>query len=119
MADLRNIRNTGIVVGGDVTRSTLSVGHTGSAAGPDEAEVLRQLDTLFTELFTAIGQLPPEQAGEAARDTALLKAEVTAAQRDPGRIHAVLGSLGRAVATAAPLVEVVKDIADLVATLVH
>jgi len=119
MADLRNIRNTGVVVGGDVTRSTISVGGTGPAGGTDEAAVLRRLDALFTDLLAGTGQLPAEQAGEAARETVLLKAAVTAPDRDPGRVHAVLGSLTRAVSTAAPLVEIAKDIADLITSLVH
>ncbi|MDX6421233.1 MAG: hypothetical protein QOG28_5853, partial [Trebonia sp.] len=37
--------------------------------------------------------------------------------RDPTRVQAVLGSLKGAVATAAPLVEIVKDIAELVTSL--
>jgi hypothetical protein len=119
VADLRNVRNTGVVVGGDVTRSTISVGRTGPAGGTEEAEVLRQLDALFSELLASIGQLPAEQAGEAARDTVLLKAEVAAPDRDPRRVHAVLSSLTRAVAAAAPLVEIVKDVADLVIRLPH
>ena len=120
MAELHNIRNTGVFVGGDVNRSTISVGRTGAAGGgTDEAEVLRHLDTLFTELLSAIGQLPAEQAGEAARDTVMLKAEVTAPNRDRARIHAIVGSLANTVAAAAPLVEVVKDIAELVTSLGH
>jgi hypothetical protein len=120
MAELRNIRNTGVVIGGDVNRSTISVGRSGSAGtGTDEAEVLDQLDTLFTELLSAIGQLPAEQAGEAARDTVRLRAEVSAPDRDHARIHALAGNLAKAVAAAAPLVEIVTNIAELVTRLGH
>jgi hypothetical protein len=119
MAELRNISNTGVVVGGDVTRSTISVGQSGASGGVDEARLLRQLDTLFTELLGGIGQLPADQAGEAARETVQLKAEVSAPDRDPGRIRAVLGNLVKTVAAAAPLAEIAADIADLVSGLVH
>lgn len=119
MADLRNITNSGVVVGGNVSGSRISVTSTGSAGGVDEAEVLRELDALFTELLTGVLQLPPDQVGTAAGQTAQLKAEVHAADRDPGRIRATLNGLMAAVAAAAPLVDVVKDITELVGKLVH
>lgn len=119
MAELRNITNSGVVVGGNVTRSRISVSRTGAAGGVDEAEVLRELDELFTELLSGVLQLPPDQVATAAGQTAQLKAEVHAAERDPGRIRATLHGLMAAVATAAPLVDVVKDIAELVGKLVH
>jgi hypothetical protein len=101
MAELRNIRNTGVVVGGDVTRSTISVARTGSAnGGVDEAEVLGQLDTLLNDLLAGVGQLSAERAGD-------------------GRIRALLSGLTRAVATVAPLAEVVTDITELVGRLPH
>jgi hypothetical protein len=122
VAELRNIRNTGVVVGGDVTRSTISVGRTGSAdGGTDEAEVLRQLDTLLGDLLIGIGQLPAEQAGEVASATVLFKSEIVkpVRDRDPGRIRALLSGLTTAVATVAPLAEVVTDITELVGRLAH
>jgi hypothetical protein len=117
MADPRNIRNSGVFIGGNNSHSPISMGGTGPAGGMDEAEVLRHIDTLFTKLLADVLQLPAEQAGAAAYQTAQLKAEVTAPHRDPTRIQAVLGSLRGAVATAAPLVEIVKDIAELVTSL--
>lgn len=100
--------------------STISVGRTGAASGgTDEAEVLRRLGTLFTDLLAGVGQLPAEQAGEAAREAVRLKAEVTAPDRDPRRIRGVLGNLTMAVAAAAPLAEIVKDTTDLVTSLLH
>jgi hypothetical protein len=119
VAELRNITNSGVVVGGNVRDSRISVSHTGPAGGVDEAEVLRELDELFTELLTGVLQLPPDQVGTAAGQTAQLKAEVHAADRDPGRIRAALTGLMTAVAAAAPLVEIVKDIAELAGQLVH
>jgi hypothetical protein len=117
MADLSNIRNTGIFIGGNNSHSPISMGHTGPAGGMDEAEVLRRLDTLLTALLADVLRLPAEQAGAAAYQTAQLRAAVTAPTRDPTRVQAVLGSLKGAVATAAPLVEIVKDIAELVTSL--
>jgi hypothetical protein len=119
VAELRNIANSGVVIGGNVSGSKISVTSTGPAGGVDDAEVLRELDQLFTELLSGILQLPPDQVGTVASQTAQLKEEVHAADRDPGRIRATLSGLMAAVATAAPLVDVVKDIAELVAQLVH
>jgi hypothetical protein len=119
MAELRNIRNTGVVVGGDVTRSTISVARTGSANGGDEAEVLGQLDTLLNDLLAGLGQLPAERAGEVASETVRLKTEIVKPDRDPGRIRALLSGLTRAVATVAPLAEVVTDITELIGRLPH
>jgi hypothetical protein len=120
MAELRNIRNTGVVVGGDVTRSTISVARTGSAnGGLDEAEVLRQLDTLLNDLLAGVGQLSAERAGEVASETVRLKSEIVKPDRDPGRIRALVSGLTRAVATVAPLAEVVTDITELVGRLPH
>ena len=124
MAERRNITNagvtnTGVFIGGDNTNSAITVGRTGAAGGLDEAAMLRKLDTLFTELLGDIGQLPAELAGTAAYQTVQLKTELAAPDRDPKRIHAVLSGLKTAVTTAAPLVEIVQDIADLVSHLVH
>lgn len=120
MAELSDIQNTGVIVGGDVTGSNISVGRTGPTdRGTGEAETLRRLDTLFTDLLTSVGQLPAEQAGEVARETVQLKAEIAAANRDPKRVRGVLGKLTKAVAAAAPLAEIVKDITDLVTSLGH
>jgi len=120
MADLSNIRNTGVVVGGDVNRSTISVGRSGPAAGgTDEAQLLHQLGTLLNDLLAGVGQLPAERAGEVATGTVRLKGELVKPARDPGRIRALLSSLATAVATVAPLAEMVTDITDLVGRLPH
>jgi hypothetical protein len=113
MTDQRDIRNSGIFIGGDDSHSPITMG-TGPAGGLDEAEVLRQFDALFTRLAAEVLRLPAEQAGTAAFQAARLKAEVTAANRDPTRIQSVLGGLRAVVATAAPLAEIVKSIAELV-----
>lgn len=117
MTDQRNIRNSGIFIGGNNSNSPITMGRSGPTSGMDEAEVLRQLDALFTTLLADILRLPADQAGTAAYQTAQLKAEVTAPRRDLTRIQVILGSLKGAVATAAPLAEIVKDIADLVTRL--
>jgi hypothetical protein len=121
MAEFRNVRNDrGIIVGGDVTDSTLTVRASGSVgAGADEAETLRKIDELVTGLLAGLAQLPPEQASAAAGEAVQLKAEVTAPARDEKRIRAALGKLSTAVAAAAPLIEIVKDITDLVTGLFH
>jgi hypothetical protein len=122
MTELRDIKNnSGVVVGGDVSRSTISVGRTGPAGGPgqDEAQVLHRLDTLLNDLLASVGQLPPDQAGHVAGETVRLKSELVkpGRDRDPGRMRALLSSLTRAVATVAPLAGMVTDITDLIAKL--
>jgi hypothetical protein len=121
MAEFRNVRNDrGIIIGGDVTDSRLTIHASGSAgAGADETEALRKIDELVTGLLAALVQLPPEQASAAAGEAVQLKAEVTAPERDETRIRVVLGKLTTAVAAAAPLLEIVKDITDLVTGLLH
>ncbi len=113
MADLHNIRNTGVFVGGDNNNSPITMNQAGPDRGMTETEVLHQVNALLAELLTATLQLPTGQAREAAAQSVQLKAEVTAPTRDAGRIQAVLGSLRAAVSTAAPLLEIVKEIADL------
>ena len=118
MAELHNIRNTGSVVGSDDNGSTIPVGRTGSAAGgTSEVQVLHQLDTLLNDLLAAVGQLPAERAGEVATETVRLKGELVRPARDPGRIGALLSRLTTAVATVAPLAEMVSEITDLIGRL--
>jgi hypothetical protein len=120
MTDLSNIRNSGIIVGGDVTRSTLSVGDTGSAGG-DDSLLLRQLDTLLNDLLAGVGQLPAERAGEVAGNAVRLKEEIARpdGDRDPGRMRALLRSLAAGVAVITPLAEIVTDITELVSRIAH
>jgi hypothetical protein len=117
MTDQRNIRNSGIFIGGNNSHSPITMGRTGPADGLDDAEVLRQFDALFTRLAAEVVRLPAEQAGTAAYRAAQLQAEVSAANRDPRRIQSVLGALQVAAATAAPLAEIVKDMAELLTNL--
>jgi hypothetical protein len=120
MAELSNITNTGVVVGGDANRSTISVGRSGPAAGgTGEVQLLHQLDTLLNDLLAAVGQLPAERAGEVASETVRLKGELVKPGRDLGRIRVLLSSLTTAVATVAPLAGLVADITDLVSRLPH
>jgi hypothetical protein len=122
MEELRDIKNSGVVVGGDVTRSTILVGRTGPAGnGTDEAQVLHRLDTLLNDLLASVGQLPPVQAGQVAGETVRLKSELVkpGRDRDPGRMRALLSNLTRAVATVTPLAEMVTDITDLIGRLLR
>ena len=75
MTDQRNIRNSGIFIGGNNSNSPITMGGSGPVGGMDEAEVLRQLDGLFTTLLADVLRLSPEQAGTAAYQAAQLKAE--------------------------------------------
>lgn len=120
MPELSNVHNSGVIVGGSVTGSTIAVGSTGPvSASTDEAEVLRRIDNLVAELLAGVGQLPAAQAGEAASGAVQLREEVSTPDRNPERIRGVLGKLGNAVGAAAPLIGIVKDITDLVTSLLH
>ena len=114
MANFSNSRNEGVMIGGNAENSSITVNRAAPAGGVDEAEVLRQLNELFTRLVTDALQLSPQQAGAAAQQAAELKAAVTAPQRDRSRIAAALGALKGTVATAAPLAEMAAAIAELV-----
>jgi hypothetical protein len=120
MADLSNIRNSGVFIGGN-SNSSITVGATGPTGNVDGAEVLRQLDTLFAKLLAGVGQLPAERAGEVASETVRLRGELarTGQDRDPGRVRALLGSLTKGVAAVAPLAGLVTDITELISRLPH
>jgi hypothetical protein len=110
--------NSGVIVGGNVNDSPITIGSTGHvSAGTDEAEVLRRLDKLVTELLTSLGQLSAEQAGEAASSAVLLKQEVSLSDRNPERIRGVARNLMQAVGTVVPLIELVRDITDIATSL--
>ena len=103
--------NTG---GGSVSQSIIQ------GAQDSRAAALKQIDDLIDKLMTAsFAKLPVEQVGVVAQEAKTLKNAAHEASPDPGRIHRTLDVLKNAVGTTAPLVELVKSIADLVQILVH
>ena len=116
MAELRNVRNTGVVVGGNVSGSTISVGAAGS---PSEVAVFQRLSELLGSLPDRAEELPDDQAVEVAAEAMRLKKQLAAPERDSGRIRATLGKLVSVAGAAAPVAEVIKEIADLVTSVVH
>jgi hypothetical protein len=128
MTEGNNVRfrgvNKGIFVGHSVQDSTLTVGSSGAAgeetadSGDDEA--LRRLEELVSALLERLpGQLPSEQATAVKEDVERLRTELAAPERDGNRLRSILGKLGSAVAAAAPLAELVKNITDLITGLLH
>lgn len=117
MAENRNTYNTGIYVGGDVTDSTLSVSASGSLS---EAEVLRQLHELLSGLpGKAVQHLDEDQAAAVSGEAARLEVQLTAPERDLGRIRATVSKIVAIAAAAAPVAAIAREISDLVTSLPH
>lgn len=117
MAENRNIRNSGVYVGGDVTDSTISVGGTGPVS---EAETLRHLHELLIGLpEKAMRHLDEDRAVAISGEAARLEMQLAAPERDPGRIRATVSKIAAAAAAAAPVADIARQISDLVASLPH
>ncbi|HEY1700340.1 MAG TPA: hypothetical protein VGG75_11570 [Trebonia sp.] len=122
MPDFHNTgSNSGIIVGGNVSDSNLTVQASGQAASSaDERAALAQVSDLLTDLLAGLGQLPREQVKAAADGARDLQDEVEKPHRDHGKIKAALDKLSVAVAAATPLIEIVNSISEIVTkTLQH
>lgn len=115
MNEIRNVRdNSGIIVGGSIENSEVSVTH---SAQTGEAQLLRQLTELLADLEARAEELPAGQKADVKAETVRLKTEIESPDRDKTRISGALDKLKAAVAAAAPLVTIVSQIADLVTKL--
>lgn len=125
MSDIHNVRNSGIIVGGSIEDSEVSVTHGGQAGGEtDEARLLRQLAKLLADLEASADELPAGQKADVKAETVRLRSELEESDRDKGRISGALDKLKAAVeaatpaaAAAASLATIVGQIADLVTKL--
>jgi hypothetical protein len=120
MAEMRDIRNSGIIVGGNVADSRLAVGKSGSVDGAvDDAELLKEIDELLSSLVSRAENLPEEQAAAVASDAMRLKQRLTAKEEDRGKIREALNKLISTAAGIAPLAEFVAAMTELATRLVH
>lgn len=116
MAELRNVRNSGVIVGGNVSGSTISAGATGPVT---EAAALQRLSELLRSLPERAEELPDDQAAEVAGEAMRLKKQLAVPERDSGRIRATVTKLVAVAGAAAPVAEIVREIADLVSSVLH
>jgi hypothetical protein len=87
--------------------------------GADADERLAQLERLLHELEVGASKLAGAQAEAAVDDVGRLREEVRHPRPDPGRISQLLGRLTAQVAPVAALLDVVNQVKDLVAPLLH
>lgn len=119
MTEIRNISsNSGIIAGGNVSNSRII--HNGPENTASDDNLVEELSALIAELVKNARQLPDAGDRDAVRTEAIqLQGEIESPDRDRGRVASSLGRLKSAVAVAAPLAEIVKDIADMTGQLIH
>jgi hypothetical protein len=83
------------------------------------AATLEQVDQLVARLLASLAELPPGNAAAVAAEVVTVKNETHAASPDKGRIRHALGRLAEAAAPAAGMIELSRQLADLVGQLVH
>jgi hypothetical protein len=117
MRDVRN--NSGIVAGGNVTGSSVKHVYHGPVNTTTDEERLEEINDLLAELLQGVRQLPAQERTAVRSEVVELQAELDEPAHDKEKINGRLGRLRSAFSAAAPLIEIVKDIAELVANLVH
>lgn len=118
MPDIGNIRNnSGIIAGGDVSHST--VVHNRTEGTVSEDELLAELSDLIADLLKNTRQLPAPDRAAVRNEAMKFQEEIESPDRDGGRVAAALGRLKSVVAVAAPLAEMVKEIAELASKIIH
>jgi hypothetical protein len=80
---------------------------------------LAQVDELVARLLAGLAELPPGNAAVVAGEVVTVKNEAHAGSPDRGRIRHALGRLAEAAAPAAGMIELSRQLADLVGQLVH
>ena len=92
--------------------------HVQVTKGSREA-TLEQVDQLVARLLAGLAELPAQNAAVAAGELVAVKNEAHAASPDKGRLRLALGRLAEAAAPAAGLIELARQLAELVGQLVH
>ena len=88
--------------------------------GMNDREVtLEQVDQLVARLLAGLAELPPGNAAVVAGQAVTVKNEVHATSPDSGRLQHALGRLAEAAAPAAGMIELSRQLADLIGQLVH
>jgi hypothetical protein len=80
---------------------------------------LERVDQLVARLLAGLAELPPGNAAVVAGEVVTVKNEAHAASPDKGRVRHALGRLAEAAAPAAGMIELSRQLADLVGQLVH
>lgn len=80
---------------------------------------LGQIDQLIARLLAGLAELPPSNAAAVAGEAVVVKNEVNAASPDKSRVRLALHRLAEAAAPAAGMIELSRQLADLVGQLVH
>jgi hypothetical protein len=118
--------NSGIVAGGDISGNAAVSSGSGSVtqhvqrseASRDAA--LERIDEILAALLQAsLRGLPESQAKVVMTEAITLKSEVHHDSPDHGRVRHALGALATAAASAAPVLELVRQLTDLVTQVLH
>jgi hypothetical protein len=118
--------NNRISAGGDISGNAAIATGSGNvtqfvqaAPGSREAALERIDQTLAALLQASLSGLPEEQAKVIMSEAVTLKGQVHEANPDRGRVRQALDALKAAATTAAPVVELVRQLTDLVTQLLH
>jgi hypothetical protein len=118
--------NSGISVGGDLSGNAAvntgsgSVSQSVQAAPGSRDATLARIDQVLAALLQAsLGGLPEAQAKVVMSEVVTLKSAVHEANPDRGRVRRALDALTGAAATAAPVVDLVRELTDLVVHVLH
>jgi hypothetical protein len=80
---------------------------------------LEQIDQLIARLLAGLAELPPDNAAIVAGEAVAVKNEAHAPSPDNGRIRHALQRMAEAAAPAAGMIELARQLAELVGQLVH
>ena len=117
--------NSGISIGGDNSGDFTNVNVGGGQQiiqGPAGIRVvlLKQVDDLIDKLVReGFDQLPAEQAGVVVQEAKTLKGLAHEEAPDRGRVRRALEAIGSAAAGAAPVIEIARQLTDLLTRLPH
>jgi hypothetical protein len=112
--------NSGIHTG-NITGTGIAVGHGAKAtvrgAQDSRAVALEQVDELVTRLLASLADATPQQAGIVASEAVALKNGLRETSPDRTRVGKALNALRAAATWAAPVVDLVGQLAPLVTEL--
>jgi hypothetical protein len=118
--------NSGISVGGDLSGNAAvntgsgSVTQSVQASGGSPDAALARIDQVLAALLQAsLSALPADQARLVMSEAVTLKSQVHEPSPDRGRVRQALDALLAAAASAAPVVDLVRELTGLVTQLLH
>ena len=110
--------NTGNFGNWNVNTGSGTQNVTANNIGSREA-TLEQVDQLVARVLAGLAELPPANAAVVAGEVVAVKNEAHATSPDKGRLGHALSRLAEAAGPAAGLIELSRQLADLVGQLVH